>query len=61
MAPTKWGPPRKETCDLAIRIARSDPKQKEKIVALIKELLKDEKTEKGGAVELEKMLKALED
>ena len=61
MTPTRWWPPRKETCDLAVRIARSDPKQKEKIVALIKELLKDEKTEKGGAVELEKMLKALED
>jgi len=61
MTPTKWWPPRKETCDLAVRIARSDPKQKEKIVALIKELLEDEKTEKGGVLELEKMLKALED
>jgi len=60
MTPTKWGPPRKETCNLAVRIARSDPKQKEKIVALIDELLKDEKTEKGGVLELEKMLKALE-
>ena len=60
MTPTPWWPPRKETCDLAVRIARSDPKQKEKIVALIKELLKDAKTEKGGVLELEKMLKALE-
>ena len=60
MTPTKWWPPRKETCDLAVRIARTDPKQREKIVALIKELLKDDKTEKGGVLELEKMLKALE-
>jgi HEAT repeat protein len=61
MTPTKWWPPRKETCDLAVRIAQSDPKQKEKIVALIKELFKDDTTEEGGVVELEKMLKALED
>lgn len=60
MTPTKWWPPRKETCDLAVRIARNDPKEKKKIVVLIKELLKDEKTGRGGVVELEKMLKALE-
>lgn len=61
MTPTKWWPPRKETCDLAVRIARSNPKQREQIVALIKELLNDEKTEEGGVAELDKMLKALED
>ena len=61
MTPTKWWPPRKETCGLAVRIAQSDPKQKEKIVALVKELLEDGMTEKGGFLELEKMLKALED
>ncbi len=59
--PTRWWPPRKETCDLAVRIARSNPLAKKKIVALLEELLKDEKTEKGGVRELEKMLRALED
>ncbi len=61
ITPTKWWPPRKVTCDLAVRIARSDSKRKREIVAVINELLNDEKTEKGGVVELEKMLKTLED
>jgi len=59
--PTKWWPPRKETCDLAVRIARSDPKRRKQVVALIKELLQEDKTEKGGVPYLEKMLKALAD
>ena len=60
MKPTRWWPPRKETCELAVRIARSDVAEKKRIVALVKELLNDKTTEKGGIRELETMLKALE-
>lgn len=60
MTQTKYWPPREETCDLAVRIGLSDEMERAKIVALVKELLRDGTTEKSGVAQLEKMLNALE-
>ncbi len=58
--PTRWEPPRQETCNLAVRIAQTNPKMKKELIAVVKELSKDEKTHETYISMLEKMLKALE-
>ncbi len=58
--PTRWGPPCQETCGLAVRIAQTNPKMKRELIALVKELSKDQKTQKVHVPLLNKVLKALE-
>jgi hypothetical protein len=58
--PTRWGPPLDETCNLAARIAQTNPKMKQELIVLARGLLKNQKTHKSHASRLEKMLKALE-
>mgnify|MGYP001570374130 CR=1 FL=1 len=61
MQQTKFWPPRQETCDLAVRIARSDPEERVRITTVVRELLEDETTDEAGIRQLEDMLTTLED